>query len=57
MPFATTFGDVPDLNLLCYVNSLLNISFAINMESFADSFHIQSGPEWKVVLAKNKMGK
>jgi S-adenosylmethionine hydrolase len=57
MPFGATFGDVPEKSILCYTNSLMNVSFAINMKSFADSFGIGSGPEWKIALQKNNLGK
>jgi S-adenosylmethionine hydrolase len=52
VPFAHTFGEVPEGQLLGYMNSLMNFSLAINMGSLADSFKISSGPEWKVVVRK-----
>lgn len=52
MPYAETFGAVPEQSPLCYLNSLMNVSFALNMGSFADSFKIQSGPEWSIALRK-----
>lgn len=55
MPYVETFGAVPERSVLCYTNSLMNVSFAINMYSFADSFKIQSGPEWTVRI-KKEMG-
>lgn len=56
MPFVATFGDVPEEKPLAYLNSLMNLSLALNMRSFADSFHVQSGPEWNIIIKKNKMG-
>jgi len=50
VPFVTTFGAVPEGQPLGYMNSLMNFSLALNMRSFADSFHIRSGPEWKIKL-------
>jgi S-adenosylmethionine hydrolase len=50
--FEHTFGDVPEGNVLAYMNSLMNFSLAINMGSFADSFHINSGPDWNIVIKK-----
>lgn len=47
-----TFGDVPEGHLLAYMNSLMNLSFAINMGNMADSFHINSGPDWNIVVKK-----
>ena len=56
MPFVTTFGDVPERKPLAYMNSLMNLSLALNMWNFSDSFHIQSGPEWKIIVKKNNLG-
>ncbi len=52
VPFVKTFGEVPEGSSMSYLNSLMNFSLAINMGNFSDSFHIGSGPEWKVVLNK-----
>jgi S-adenosylmethionine hydrolase len=52
--FVHTFGDVPEGKTLAYMNSLMNFSLAINMGSMADSFHINSGPEWNIVVRKKK---
>lgn len=57
MPYANTFGAVPEKHPLAYSNSLLNLAFALNMGSFADSFHVGSGPEWSVIVKKNILGK
>ena len=56
MPFVNTFGEVEEKRPLVYMNSLLNLSLALNMSSFADSFKISSGPEWKIMVKKNRMG-
>lgn len=56
MPFVATFGDVPEMNSLAYLNSLMSVSFALNMGSFSDSLRVQSGPEWNVTLKKAKLG-
>lgn len=50
--FVHTFGDVPEGKTLAYMNSLMNLSLAINMGNFADSFNINSGPEWNIVIRK-----
>ncbi|MEZ4900306.1 MAG: S-adenosyl-l-methionine hydroxide adenosyltransferase family protein [Spirosomataceae bacterium] len=50
LPFANTFGDVAEGQNVCYLNSLLNFSLAINMGSFADKYGIKSGPDWKIQL-------
>lgn len=45
-----TFGEVLTGKPLAYLNSLMNLSLAINEGNFADSFHIRSGPAWTVVV-------
>jgi S-adenosylmethionine hydrolase len=52
--FAHTFGDVAEGKMLAYMNSLMNFSLAINMGNMADSFHINSGPEWNIVVRRKK---
>lgn len=52
--FMHTFGDVPEGKMLAYMNSLMNFSLAINMGNMADSFHINSGPEWNIVVKRKK---
>jgi S-adenosylmethionine hydrolase len=52
--FVHTFGEVAEGKSLAYMNSLMNFSLAINMGNFADYFHINSGPEWNIVLKKQK---
>jgi len=48
MPYARTFADVPEGRPLLYLNSLLNVAFALNMDSFAARHGIESGAEWRV---------
>jgi S-adenosylmethionine hydrolase len=52
MPYAASFGDVPEGKPLLYLNSLLEISFALNMGNFSAQYGVQSGPEWSVEVAK-----
>jgi S-adenosylmethionine hydrolase len=52
--FVHTFGDVPEGKTLAYLNSLLNLSLAINKGNMADSFHINSGAEWNIVVKRKK---
>jgi S-adenosylmethionine hydrolase len=52
--FVHTFGEVPEGKMLAYMNSLMNFSLAINRGNMADSFHINSGPEWNIVVRKKK---
>jgi len=52
MPFVNTFGDVPDGKPLAYYNSLMDISFALNMDNFSNVHKVFSGPEWTVKVEK-----
>ncbi len=52
MPFATTFSAVEKGKPLCYLNSLLNVSFALNEGSFSQEYKIFSGPDWTVEISK-----
>jgi len=52
VPLVKTFGEVTEGNTLAYFNSLLNFSLAINMRSFADSFHIGSGAKWTIHVSE-----
>lgn len=50
MPYKSSFGEVEPSRPLLYLNSLLNVSFALNMDSFSDKFKIKSGAEWSVAI-------
>ena len=52
IPFVRTFGDVLVGRPLIYLNSLLNVSFALNQGSFAKMHKISSGPSWQVRVEK-----
>lgn len=47
-PYYQTFGGVAKGKPLSYLNSLLQLSFALNQGSFASTYHIGSGSEWSV---------
>ncbi|HEY8957287.1 S-adenosyl-l-methionine hydroxide adenosyltransferase family protein [Chitinophaga sp.] len=47
-PYSQTFGAVPEGKPLSYLNSLMQLSFALNMGNFAAAYHIGSGSEWSV---------
>lgn len=47
-PFAKTFGDVPKGQPLVYINSLLNVSLALNMGNYAEAHGISSGGDWSI---------
>ncbi|MDR0551219.1 MAG: S-adenosyl-l-methionine hydroxide adenosyltransferase family protein [Spirochaetaceae bacterium] len=52
IPFANSFGDVPEGKNLMYYNSLDSLSFAINMDDFATTYNIGYGGEWSVRITK-----
>jgi S-adenosylmethionine hydrolase len=52
MPYVSTFGDVPEGETLLYLNSVDNVAFAINWGNFAQTHGVESGPEWRVEVAK-----
>jgi S-adenosylmethionine hydrolase len=52
MSYMHTFGDVKEGENLCYMNSLLNLSFGINMDDFSKKYKVGSGTNWRVELKK-----
>jgi S-adenosylmethionine hydrolase len=50
MPYSETFGGVKKGKPLAYLNSLLQLSFALNQDNFAKVYRIASGNEWSVVV-------
>lgn len=52
MPFVETFGAVATGKALAYQNSLMNLSFAINMGSFSEIYNVKSGSDWSVNVSK-----
>ena len=50
MPFENTFGVVGVGKPLAYLNSLMQLSFALNQGSMADKLNIGSGPDWTVEI-------
>ena len=52
VPYANSFGEVPVGKPLLYLNSLMQVSFALNQSSFAEKYHVGSGPDWEVVVAQ-----
>jgi S-adenosylmethionine hydrolase len=45
-PYVTTFGEVPEGKPLVYLNSLLQLSVALNQDNLAQRYRIGSGPDW-----------
>ena len=52
MPYSETFGGVAKGKPLLYLNSLLQVSFALNMENFSAVNKVYSGSEWTVEVSK-----
>ena len=52
IPFVNTFGDVDEGQPLAYLNSLNNLSFALNMANFSDQHQIGSGQDWRVKIIR-----
>ncbi len=52
IPYTETFGAVAKGKPLLYLNSLLQVSFALNMGNFSNTHHIYSGSEWTVEVEK-----
>jgi len=51
-PYVRTFGEVPVGAPLLYLNSLNNVSLAINQASFAAHYQIESGNDWSIRLRR-----
>ena len=54
MPYVRTFGDVPEGAPLLYLNSLLDVAFALNMGSFSAKHGLASGGAWTVRVERVK---
>ena len=52
MPYTETFGAVAEGKPLLYLNSLLQVSFALNMGNFSETNKVYSGAEWRVEVSK-----
>jgi S-adenosylmethionine hydrolase len=52
MPYTATFGAVAVGKPLAYLNSLLQLAFALNQGDFASANHIASGGDWTVEVKK-----
>src|SRR5689334_5835654 len=53
MPYAETFGSVAKNKPLLYLNSLMQVAFALNMGNFSATHHIYSGNDWSVVISNS----
>src|SRR5678816_1796321 len=52
MPYVTTFSAVAVGKPVCYLNSLLNVSFALNKANFSEQYKVYGGAEWSVEISK-----
>ncbi|EGE2516716.1 acetolactate synthase [Shigella dysenteriae] len=52
MPYVASFGDVPEGQPMVYLNSLLNVSVALNMDNFAQKHQVASGANWNIDVKK-----
>ncbi len=52
VPYVRTFGDVKPGEPLLYLNSLLNVSFALNRGSFSAKHGLSSGGDWTVRIER-----
>ncbi len=52
MPYVASFGNVPEGQPLVYLNSLLNVSVALNRDNFAQKHQIESGADWNIDIKK-----
>lgn len=52
IPYVRTFGDVKQGEPLLYLNSLLNVSFALNRGNFAARHGLSSGGDWTVRIER-----
>jgi S-adenosylmethionine hydrolase len=52
MPYEETFGSVGVGKPLAYLNSLMQLAFALNQGNFAAAYNISSGGDWAVEVRK-----
>ncbi|WRE59424.1 S-adenosyl-l-methionine hydroxide adenosyltransferase family protein [Helicobacter pylori] len=52
MPYIASFGGVLEGQPLVYLNSLLNVSVALNRGNFAQKYQIKSGADWNIDIRK-----
>ena len=52
--FGRSFAQVAEQEPVLYVNSLLNIGLGLNLASFAETYKIGTGTNWKITLKKRR---
>jgi S-adenosylmethionine hydrolase len=50
LPMTKTFSDVREGSPLMYINSLMNVSFALNMGNFSQRYKVDAGAQWHATL-------
>lgn len=51
-PYVSSFGEVPPGQPLVYLNSLLNLSIALNTDNFSQKNQVMSGADWRIQFKK-----
>ena len=57
LPYVNSFGDVAEGEPLLYLNSLLNVSLALNMRNFSAENKVAAGADWSLKLWLPSEGK
>ena len=52
LPYYQTFGRVEVGQPLLYLNSLNNVSLAINQGNFSEKYKVQAGSDWSIQIWK-----
>jgi len=52
MPYFESFGRVAIGEPLLYLNSINDVALAVNQGNFSSEFHVLSGPDWNIEIAK-----
>lgn len=52
MTYRHSFAEIRLGEPLLYVNSLDNLGVAINQGSFANAYHVETGPHWQIIIRK-----
>jgi S-adenosylmethionine hydrolase len=53
LPYVATFGAVAPGKPLAYLNSLLELAFALNQADFAGRYRLGAGPDWTVEVRRH----
>jgi S-adenosylmethionine hydrolase len=56
VPFCRTFSDVKYGDRLAYINSMMCLALAVHSLSFAKTYNVGFGPDWKIEISGPKRG-